>query len=221
MEILSPGAMIGNQRAGVAGRESGKQNVFRQLVSLLLPMVLLGPGCTATSSFLSFAGVDKPTGAPCRVAVMWIPEVRLTPDVVHGGARVPSLGGRVYLFGEEIKYPIVCEGRIVVDLFDTTPGKEKASLPLEEWRIDKDTLKRLEHRDAVGWGYNLALPWGTYKPEIKQVELRLRFEPLKSDYPLYADSAPVTFKNDMQITTRETQHIVKPKTQETQQTKAN
>ena len=117
MEILSPGAMIGNQRAGVAGRESGKQNVFRQLVSLLLPMVLLGPGCTATSSFLSFAGVDKPTGAPCRVAVMWIPEVRLTPDVVHGGARVPSLGGRVYLFGEEIKYPIVCEGRIVVDLF--------------------------------------------------------------------------------------------------------
>ena len=152
MEILSPGAMIGNQRAGVAGRESGKQNVFRQLVSLLLPMVLLGPGCTATSSFLSFAGVDKPTGAPCRVAVMWIPEVRLTPDVVHGGARVPSLGGRVYLFGEEIKYPIVCEGRIVVDLFDTTPGKEKASLPLEEWRrIRAERLEGATKPDPESW----------------------------------------------------------------------
>ena len=48
------------------------------------------------------------------------------------------------------------------------------------------------HKDAVGWGYTLFLPWGTYQPEITQAQLRLRYEPVNGA-PLYADEARLAF----------------------------
>ena len=107
---------------------------------------------------------------------------------------------------------------MAVDLYDRTPGQPKSEVPLEVWRFDKETLKRLAKHDAVGWGYTLVLPWGTYKPEITQVELRLSFQPVNG-MPLYADSAPVTFKNDMEITSQVSTHVAKPQSQDVHQTK--
>ena len=179
------------------------------LIACLLPLTLLGSGCTTTGSFVPLADLDKPTGGPCYVVAAWIPEVRDNLDPLRYGKKCPGLAGRVYLFGEEIKYPILCEGTIAVDLYDRTPGKPSSDVPLEVWHFDKVTLKRLQKRDAIGWGYTLVLPWGTYKPEITQVELRLSFQPVNGT-PLYADSAPVTFKSDMQVISQESTHIVKP-----------
>jgi hypothetical protein len=149
-------------------------------------------GCVSTGPLLTSVS-EKPTGNVCQVVVTWNPEVVFTPDPAHGGAPTPGLAGRLYLFGSEINYPLTGDGCVVVDLYDDTPAAAgKASVPLEEWRIDKDTLKRLERRDAVGWGYTLFLPWATYRPEITQVQLRLRYEPAKGT-PLYAESSPVVF----------------------------
>jgi hypothetical protein len=158
----------------------------------LLPLALCLAGCVNTGFFL-LPGVDMAGRSPSEVVVAWHPEIISRPDPAHGGAPTPGIGGRLYLFGEGSDCPLMGEGCVVVDLYEetlriggTTP------VPLEEWRIDKATLKRLLRRDAVGWGYTLFLPWGTYKPEITQVQLRLRYEPAKGT-PLYAESSSLVF----------------------------
>src|SRR5208337_2466794 len=90
---------------------------------------------------------------------------------------LPGLAGRLYLFGPNIDYPLAGDGRLTVDLFNDEPEAGKEPKLLEQWRIDKDTLKRLLKKDTIGWGYTLFLPWGTYKPEITHVHLRLRYDP--------------------------------------------
>jgi hypothetical protein len=183
---------------------------------------LMAAGCTTTNSFLSVNETlgAAPSGSPCRVAAAWIPQVTWTEDPTRNGAPTPGIAGRIYLFGEDMKLPLTAEGAIVVDLFDETPGRPKASAPIEEWRFDKDTLKRLQRKDPVGWGYTLFLPWGSYKPDTTQVQLRVRFEPPKG-YPLYASSAPLTFKNKLEIKSQTVQRVVKPSEQQPiQQTSA-
>jgi hypothetical protein len=166
--------------------EAGKsKGLFFSLC--LLPFTLCG--CVGMESFV-LPGVDKLGATPCEVVVAWNPEIISRPDPAHRGAPTPGLGGRMYLFGEGTDCPLTGDGCVVVDLYeDLSPN---ASVPLEEWRIDRDTLRRLLRRDAVGWGYSLFLPWGTYKPEIKQVQLRLHYEPAKGA-PLYAESSSVVF----------------------------
>jgi hypothetical protein len=128
------------------------------------------------------------------VVAAWKPAVIFTPDPVHQpwGAANPGLAGRVYLFGPEIGCPMLGHGSLHVALFDESQcGAEKDATPLEEWHFDSDTLKRLEHRDPVGWGYTVFLPWGTYKPEIIHVHLKVRYEP-PHGFPIFAASGPMT-----------------------------
>src|SRR5262249_41445546 len=72
------------------------------------------------------------------------------------------------------------------------------------WRIDQDTLQRLLRRDMIGWGYTLFLPWGTYKPEITQVHLKVRYEPAHGT-PVYSESSSMTLNKigDIPVTTRQ------------------
>jgi hypothetical protein len=158
----------------------------------LIPLAFCPAGCITTGSFL-LPGTTRPAADVRQVVVAWNPEVVFTPDPTHGGEPTPGVAGRLYLFGPEIDRPLVGDGCLVVDLFDNRPGAGgKDAVPLEEWRIDRDTLKRLEKKDAIGCGYTLFLPWATYHPELTQVRLRLRYEPAKGT-PLYADSGPVVF----------------------------
>ena len=98
----------------------------------------------------------------------------------------------MYLFGDGSDCPLIGDGCVVLDLYDDTHPAGNNPIPLEEWRIDRATLKRLLRRDAVGWGYTLFLPWGTYKPDITQVQLRLRYEPVNGT-PLYAETCSIVF----------------------------
>ncbi len=155
-------------------------------------------GCVNTGSFF-IPAIDWPSASPCEVVVAWNPEVIFRPDPANRGAPSPGLGGRMYLFGEGSDCPLTGDGCVVVDLYDKTPlACSNTSVPLEEWRFDRATLKRLLRRDAVGWGYTLFLPWGTYKPDIKEVELRLRYDPVKGT-PLYAESSPVVLHKDSPV----------------------
>src|SRR2546425_341996 len=50
----------------------------------------------------------KPTCTVCKIVATWNPEVAHAPDVVHGGAPVPGLVGRIYLFGQELSTAHPC-----------------------------------------------------------------------------------------------------------------
>jgi hypothetical protein len=136
-----------------------------------------------------------PHGQVSQIVAAWNHQVAYAPDPVHGGNEAPGLAGRLYLFGPEISYPLIDDGSMVVDLFDDTkPAGEGQPVPLEEWRFDPITLKRLAKRDIIGWGYTLFLPWGTYKPEISQVHLKVRYVTAKG-VPFFADSGPLSLNS--------------------------
>jgi hypothetical protein len=138
---------------------------------------------------------EVPHGTACQVIATWSKDVLTAPDPTHNGAMIHGLAGRVYLFGPEVSTPLTAEGSLVVDLYVQTPGATEEHPPVEEWRIDKDTLRRLLRRDVVGWGYSVFLPWGTYRPDVTQVLLKVRFEPPQG-LPLYAQSAPLTLGSE-------------------------
>jgi hypothetical protein len=176
-----------------SGKFAGSRAKTLPFSFFLFLFTLCLTGCLSTGSFV-LPGFEPPKVGPCEVVVAWNPEVLSRPDPANRGAPVKGLGGRMYLFGEGSDCPLIGDGCVVVDLHEQMfPGQGTNEVPLEEWRIDRDTLKRLLRRDAVGWGYTLFLPWGTYRPDITHVELRLRYEPVKGA-PLYAESSSVVLQ---------------------------
>jgi hypothetical protein len=162
--------------------------LIRGIAALPVLAFVWAAGCVSLDSFLT-GKEQPPTGPVSAVMAFWNNEVDYAPDPTHNGQPNPGLVGRVYLLGPTMDLPLACEGGLVVDLYDEThvPMMQQ-KLPLEEWRIDKDTLQRLLRRDHIGWGYTVFLPWGTYRPEIGQVGLKVRFEPVHAT-PVYTDSS--------------------------------
>jgi hypothetical protein len=165
--------------------------VWRRIATAILLTDILCTGCVTLDS----AFVRKVAPPPvCQVVATWYPDVVFTPDPAHNGEPTPGIGGRMYLFGADAACPLLGDGSIVVDLYDDARvDKDKHPAPLEEWRLDRDTLDRLKRKDAVGWGYTLFLPWGTYRPDLVHVHLRLRYEP-RNGAPLYEESGPVVLR---------------------------
>lgn len=148
-------------------------------------------GCVGLEHFLD-KPEKPPTGKVCQVVATWNRHVAFAPDPANGGVLTPGIVGRLYLFGPQIDFPLAAEGCLTVDLFDDRPRAEGAPpVLLEEWRLDKDTLANLLRKDTIGWGYTLFLPWGTYKPDLTRVRLKLRYDPVGGT-PLYTESGPLT-----------------------------
>jgi hypothetical protein len=167
--------------------------------------VLLAGGCAPLDSFVGSG--DAPPLAPVhQVVATWHNEVVFAPDPVHGGVQSPGLAGRLYLFGPEIKEPLGGDGSVVVDLFDDSGPKP---VMLEEFRLDPDSLRKLQRKDMIGWGYTLFLPWGTYKPEIKQIHMRLCYQPAKGA-PLYSESSRMALGGSTPVTGVATSKPVAP-----------
>ena len=156
-----------------------------KMLALAMAAALLS-GCIGLEAFLGPKD-PAPTGTVCRIITTWAQQVAYTPDPAHGGAETAGLAGRLYLFGPEIGFPLVGDGTLTVDLYDARPEVNGGQpLMLEQWRFDRDTLKRLLKKDTIGWGYTLFLPWGTFKPEINRVLLKVRYDPAKGT-PLFSD----------------------------------
>lgn len=174
-------------------------NALRSRLSLLrsgisaITLVSLMCGCVTmpVTGWTSFVAA-KP---PVQINAVWKPEVIFTPDPAHNGEPSPGFAGRVYLFDESIKYPVLGDGKLIAEMFleDGQPMANKK--PVERWELDRETLKRLQKRDAFGWGYTVFLPWGTYRPDIKQVRLRLKYEPSNGGYPLFSESDLLTLSS--------------------------
>lgn len=180
----------------------------------VLAALMMTAGCVGTGPFVG-SGDPPQASKVCQIVTTWNREVEFTPDPTHGGAPIPGLSGRLYLFGPEINFPLVGDGSITVDLYNDAPKTPDGKpVLMEEWRIDRDTLKRLLRKDMIGWGYTLFLPWGTYHPEVTQVHLIVRYEPLNG-LPLFAPISPLTLEhpaNDSRTTFKvsNSQQVLKP-----------
>jgi hypothetical protein len=153
-------------------------------------------GCAPLAPYVTSTNeLPKSSTSVCQAVAQWSNHVHYEPDPINGGVPMPGIVGRLYLFDSEIKYPLVGDGGILVSLFDDSAGKPSEK-PIEVWYIDPDTLQRLARKDFVGWGYTLFLPWSTYKREITNVHLTVRYDP-KQGSPLYTPSAPLTLEHPM------------------------
>jgi hypothetical protein len=179
-------------------------------VAAVLPLAALAGGCV-TLDCLRSDDEPPPPGTPCQVVAWWQPHVVFAPDPARNGVSAPGLAGRLYLFGQEVGFPMVGDGSVVVDLYDETncpagrpagqapgpPAGQAGAQPVlqEEWRIDPVTLKRLLRRDRIGWGYTLFLPWGRYRPDLTRVQLRVRYVPDHGS-PVFAEPTSVNLSAD-------------------------
>jgi hypothetical protein len=171
-----------------------RQEVTSRLAAAACAAALLAAGCVGLKPH-ALHGHHAPVGDPFQLAATWNPEVMFAPDPAQGGKMSAGLAGRLYLFGSDIKDSMAGDGALSVSLFDDRPLAEgKPAVHLEEWQIDKDTLKRLLRKDAIGWGYTLVLPWGTYRPDLTQVHLRFRYDATKG-LPLYTETATLTLNH--------------------------
>jgi hypothetical protein len=143
-----------------------------------------------------------PRGQSSQASVTWHNQVIFAPDPVRGGVSSPGLAGRLYFFGPNMGFPLAVDGRVIVDLFDPgQKGPDGEPKLLERWNLDQDALHRCLRHDTIGWGYTLLLPWGTYRPDLAEVVLKVRYDPIKG-VPIYANPATVTFNavKDLHVT---------------------
>jgi len=122
------------------------------------------------------AGVPAPSQD--RLECVWDSNIRFGEDSKHGGAPMPALRGRAFLFGPDLNKPFIGDGSLIVDLYDCTPHRGSDAEPkmLEELRVDPGTLKNtFAQKDVVGEGYTIIFPWYTYRPDISHVNIIMRY----------------------------------------------
>lgn len=155
------------------------------LSAVLMALVsLCSSGCVTLGEWAEPA---KAKEIPVQIAARWQNEVGFAPDPTNGGRMTPGIVGRVYLFGQEINKPMESDGALHVEVSEIVNGQAKV---LEQWTLDPPTLQRHQRKDVIGAGYSIFLPWGTYRPDIAHVQMRVAFQPVKGT-PLYAPPSSV------------------------------
>lgn len=160
----------------------------------LLPVLACSLPSAACVSLPSHHAADRPpVGVPLHVVTTWEPHVVTASDVVHDGAPLPGLAGRVYLFGAS-GCPITTEGSLKVELYNDA-GAAPSGQPVRVggWNFDAATLKQLLRKDIVGWGYTVFLPWDNFNPAITHVHFKVCFTP-KHGTPLYEQGSPLVLQ---------------------------
>ncbi len=139
-----------------------------------------------------FENKDLPPPAVNEMLAYCHDGIYVVMDKVNGERPMPGLVGQVYLASGGLKSVMVeANGAIHVDLYDVTPGVQTHKLV--DWTFDKETLKVLKRADKIGLGYTLFLPWETYHPDVKKVQVQMSYlEPGKQ--PRYGDSQIIAIK---------------------------
>jgi hypothetical protein len=161
--------------------------------AFLAPLWIALSGCVGMDlNPLCGDGPPAP-GAPCQISAIWDHQIHFTADPTHAGAQIPAIGGRVYFWGPEIKYPMTGDGSLIVMVYDgaTPPGPNVA--PLQAWEFDPVTLQRLLKRDFIGWGYTLPLVWQDLPPTLHSVRVKVCYQPANGT-PLYSEGEAMTIE---------------------------
>jgi hypothetical protein len=158
-------------------------NCRQRIATVAAAWLVLTSGCLTLDSSTK----DMPTtGLPVQAAATWQTYVLFAADPAHEGASTPGLAGRLFLFGAQADFPVVAPGTVQVRLYADDPGSGPTDRPLEIWNIDAAMLKSKVQHDAIGWGYSLLLPWGTYRPDLTHIRLTVRFDPAAGGAALFA-----------------------------------
>jgi hypothetical protein len=179
-------------------RSSSSLNLRRigKSIGIALALACLSTGCETTSQWFSATGGSaKPSGPPQHMEAMWRKGVEWLPDPTKNNQPGPVLECRLYFWaGEDVKYTSAVDGKLTVDLFDDsgrTAGQP--SKQLERWVFENDALKNLLQKDAwLGQGYTVGLPWPSYRSDIKEVHLTMKFEPKEGGQPISTSSGIMT-----------------------------
>jgi hypothetical protein len=190
---------------------TGKPYRFRLsvLVGVLGGGLLLTSGCAAVSDSILPGGDGPPTGKVAQVSAIWHNEVIRSPDQANKGQMIPGLAGKIYLFGPNSGQPLASNGILVVDLYDPSrKGPNGGPMPVSHWELTKEMQAKCLQHDMIGWGYVLMLPWLEYRPEMKEVVLKVHYEEPKA-LPIYSEPSRIAFNfvQDYQ-SARSTQPIV-------------
>lgn len=192
-----------------AQRQHSSSLVIRSCFVLMCAVLVCVAGCVNTAPWIA-KRESTPGGAPTQVVVTWEPRVIVTADTVNGGAPLPGLAGRLYLFSLDCGAPVVHDGCLHAELYDMAAvAKGGQPVMLETWDIDAERMKLLLRKDIIGWGYTVFLPWSTYKPCINNVQLKVCYT-TKSGVPLYAPTSPMRLLDSNCPPPRVTESIITP-----------
>lgn len=148
--------------------------------------------------------VDPPAA---ELICMWQTHVSYLPDPTRNGTMSPGLAGQVYLFDKSMNFARV-NGKVTVDLLDETAVRHGGQAKLmERWVFPKEILRQLVGMDETfGKNYTLFLPWPTYKPEIKQVRLMVKYEP-EQGTTLFAPAESLTLAQNRAVIQQTSERI--------------
>lgn len=142
-------------------------------LSWIAVLLAASNGC----SLLETCGCISPPPPPPVNAMLAFcyEQVQFVADKANGERPLPGLVAKVWLSsGDSIKSTMVeANGVIHAEMYDMTPGVQPHQVA--EWTFDKDTLKSTKQTDKIGMGYTLFLPWDTYSPQIKRVQVTLMY----------------------------------------------
>ena len=165
-------------------------------------------GCVTTDVHAPpWSFFDGPSHGPVgQLVTMWAEGIVEQPDR-QTGALMPGFSGRVYLFSINQTAPLGADGAMRVCLFDCNDPRGASAPALEIWELRDVDIKQMLKKDGVGWGYNLWLPWSTYRPDISRVAIRMQYVP-KIGMPIWSGTseiaigqAPPTVKTTSQTVT--------------------
>jgi hypothetical protein len=157
-------------------------------------LLAITSGCTVMETAGLYKAPEVPPPAVDELLTRWDPYVRFASDTVNPGHTIPGLAGRVYLFNEQLRDGVDAQGHITATLFDMTPvAAGGAPVQVAIWDFDPQSLKKMKKKDMIGDGYTLFLPWEEYRPEIRQVKLKLAYVN-KQGQPQYSDESVMTLQ---------------------------
>lgn len=164
-----------------------------------------------------WAAKDDGRGEIAQVAAVWADGLVMQADPAQGGRITPGFAGRVYFFNQDMSQTRQADGTLTISLYDNTQAAAADPPPKEVWNLDAATLASIQKRDAVGWGYNIWLPWSTMSAKTNAVTLVVEYRD-PTGRPLW--SAPTTFPvrtgagwqapSPIQVTKRTSQPPEKP-----------
>lgn len=136
----------------------------------------------------------KAQGPPMEMLANWHKQVQVAMDPVSQSP-IAAITGRLYLFDATGGHPIGGDGNLTVELYEHSANSKDKPKLLEAWRFDADALKQCAKIDNLGYGYSLALPWSTYRPEINKIHMVVKYEP-KEGTPLATMSHVISLDHD-------------------------
>jgi hypothetical protein len=166
-------------------------------------MVLAGVACAAVSGcvILESGTLSTPPELPPEpvneVLTIWDPSIRLVANSVNNGEPLPGLAGRIYLMNETVRRMVDARGSIWVVIRDTTNGASNGQYAVKCEFKELD-LRRMKRTDKVGDGYTVFVPWETYRPDIKQIEVQVCYAPRGGSHH-YGAPEKVTLRADSHV----------------------